>query len=153
MSTWNPWKATAIGMALVMSIALITGLVVANYAGSDRDRKSEAKSPAKPPARTASNQNISQPTTSMVPTQAAVDACNQWAAQQTVPQDKTMEAVKDGAVGAAGGAVTGGGKGAAIGGVVGAGGGALYGPHGECKHGERLRAGCAAGPARPPHTG
>jgi hypothetical protein len=30
MSTWNPWKATAIGLALVMSTALITGLVVAN---------------------------------------------------------------------------------------------------------------------------
>jgi hypothetical protein len=163
MSTWNPWKATAIGLALVMSTALITGLVVANYTGSDRDRKSEAKtssektySAAKPPARTASTQNTHQATTPMVPTQAAVDACNQWAAQQTGPQDKTMEVVKDGAVGAvvgaavgaAGGAVAGGGKGAgkgaAIGGVVGAGGGALYGLNENRKHDERYRAAYAA---------
>ena len=27
---WNPWKLTAIGMALVIATALVTGLVVAN---------------------------------------------------------------------------------------------------------------------------
>ena len=34
-ATWNPWKATAIAMALVMAIALVTGLVVANRVGND----------------------------------------------------------------------------------------------------------------------
>ena len=163
MSTRNPWKLTAIGMALAMSTALITGLVVANWTGTERDRKAEpvttettksekAKAPAKPAPRTASAQSTPQPAAPMAPTQAAVDACNQWAAQQTGPQDKTMEVVKDGAVGAlvgaavgaAGGAVAGGGKGAgkgaAIGGAVGAGGGALYGLNENRKHDERYRA-------------
>jgi hypothetical protein len=165
MSTWNPWKVTAIAMALVMSTALVTGLVVANWTGSnakpeptatetakgDTIKSDKAKAPAKPAARTASAQTTQTPAAPMAPTQAAVDACNQWAAQQTGPQDKTMEVVKDGAVGAlvgaavgaAGGAVAGGGKGAgkgaAIGGAVGAGGGALYGLNENRKHDERYR--------------
>jgi hypothetical protein len=28
---WNPWKMTAIGLGLVVSAALITGVVVANW--------------------------------------------------------------------------------------------------------------------------
>jgi type IV secretory pathway VirB10-like protein len=39
MGGWNPWKLTAIGMALVMATALITGLVVANWTGSERDAR------------------------------------------------------------------------------------------------------------------
>src|SRR2546430_17152673 len=74
-----------------------------------------------------------------IPPQAAVDACNRYAASQTGDRDKTAEVVKDAAVGAvvgaavgaAGGAIAGGGKGAgkgaAIGSVVGAGGGTLHG--------------------------
>jgi len=163
MSTWNPWKVTAIAMALVMSTALVTGLVVANWTGSERDRqpetlKSQPKSEApKAPARLAAKPVTAQATTTpMAPTQAAVDACNQWAAQQTGQQDKTLEVVKDGAVGAlvgaavgaAGGAVAdggkGAGKGAAIGGAVGAGGGALYGLNENRKHDERYRAAYAS---------
>ena len=34
---WNPWKITAIGMAVVVVTALVTGLVVANWTGSERD--------------------------------------------------------------------------------------------------------------------
>jgi hypothetical protein len=160
MSTWNPWKVTAIAMALVMSTALITGLVVANWTGSERDRTAETlKSPPKAdtiktatrPAARAAVAQMPAP-----PSQAAVDACNQWAAQQTGPKDKTLEVVKDGAigalvgaaVGAAGGAVAdggkGAGKGAAIGGVVGAGGGALYGLNENRKHDERYRAAYAS---------
>ena len=161
MSTWNPWKVTAIAMALVMSTALVTGLVVANWSGSDRQPESatpETKSvTATPQARPAARPATAQTTTTpMAPTPAAIDACNQWAAQHAGPPDKTMEVVKDGAVGAlvgaavgaAGGAVAGGGKGAgkgaAIGGVVGAGGGALYGLNENRKHDERYRAAYAS---------
>jgi hypothetical protein len=150
--TWNPWKVTAVAMALVMSIALVTGLVVANRAGHDTYEKTAALSPG---AANAPAARLGQ--TSRVPTQAAVDACNRHASSQTGARDKTAEVVKDAAVGAivgaavgaAGGAIAGGGKGAgkgaAIGGVVGAGGGTLYGLNENKKHDERYRdayAGC-----------
>src|SRR4030095_9646439 len=35
----NPWKLTAIGMALVIATVLVTGLVVANWKGQDSDKK------------------------------------------------------------------------------------------------------------------
>ena len=88
----------------------------------------------------------------MAPTPAAIDACNQWAAQQVGSRDKTVDTVKDAgigvlvgaAVGAAGGAIAdggkGAGKGAAIGGVLGAGGGTLYGLNENKKHDEAYRA-------------
>ena len=150
--TWNPWKVTAVAMALVMSIALVTGLVVANRAGHDTYGKTAALSPG---ATNAPAARFSQ--TSRVPTQAAVDACNRYASSQTDARDKTAPVVKDAAVGAivgaavgaAGGAIAGGGKGAgkgaAIGGVVSAGGGTLYGLNENKKHDERYRdayAGC-----------
>ena len=86
------------------------------------------------------------PQQSSVPSQVAIDACNQQASAQSTQTSKTAEVVKDGAigaaigavVGAAGGAIAGGGsgagKGAAIGGVLGAGGGALYGVNENRKH-------------------
>ncbi len=42
---WNPWKVTAIAMALAMATALVTGLVVANWTGIEHDRKAEATKP------------------------------------------------------------------------------------------------------------
>jgi uncharacterized membrane protein len=81
-----------------------------------------------------------------VPDQAIVKACNDQAAAATGARDKTVEVVKDGAVGAvlgaavgaAGGAIAdggkGAGKGAAIGGLVGAGAGTLYGVNDNRKH-------------------
>ena len=186
----NPWKMTAIGMALVATTALVTGLVVANWSSKsiEEEAKSDsraaklapeqdtrpapkqlastptrtAQAPAptakQPAARTqpgASTQPAvsSQPVTRTqpaVPTQEAVDACNQQAAAQT-GHNKTVEIVKDvaigtavgAAVGAAGGAVAGGGKGAGkgaiIGGIVGAGGGTLYGINENRKADERYR--------------
>jgi hypothetical protein len=113
--TWNPWKVTAVAMALVMSIALVTGLVVANRAGHDTYEKTAALSPG---AANAPAARLGQ--TSRVPTQAAVDACNRYASSQTGARD-------------------------AIGGVVGAGGGTLYGLNENKKHDERYRdayAGC-----------
>jgi hypothetical protein len=153
----NPWKLTAIGMAVVVATALVTGLVVANRTGGDRtvqEQKTstpEPKAPHKAPA--PATRVASAPT---VPSQSAVDACNKYAASEAGSKDKTMEVVKDGAigavvgaaVGAAGGAIAGGGKGAgkgaAIGGIVGAGGGTLYGLNANKKNDERYRAAYAS---------
>jgi hypothetical protein len=151
----NPWKLTAIGMALVMATALATGLVVAGWKAPEAPSKpvietapGKSAAPEKPaPARSAPRV-ASQPG---VPTQAAIDSCNRQAAAQVGTHDKTMEVVKDAAlgavvgaaVGAAGGAVAdggkGAGKGAAIGGLVGAGGGTLYGLNENRKHDEKYR--------------
>lgn len=45
--SWNPWKLTAVGMALMIVTALITGVVVANRYGTDADKTAaEAKAAA-----------------------------------------------------------------------------------------------------------
>jgi hypothetical protein len=146
----NPWKLTAIGMAVVMATALVTGLVVANWTGGDRAAQEQKvqKVQQASPVRVAS--------ASAAPSSNAIAACNKYAASEAGTKDKTMEVVKDGAigavvgaaVGAAGGAIAGGGKGAgkgaAIGGVVGAGGGTLYGLNENKKHDERYRAAYAS---------
>jgi uncharacterized protein YcfJ len=148
--TMNPWKVTAIGMAVVMATALVTGLVVANWSGSDRtSQEQKAPEPKAQPSRPAAARVASAPAT---PSQSTIDACNRYAADEAGAKDKTMQVVKDGAVGAivgaavgaAGGAIAGGGKGAgkgaAIGGLVGAGGGTLYGLNENKKQDERYRA-------------
>jgi hypothetical protein len=150
----NPWKLTAIGMALVAVTALVTGIVVAGRTKSDD--KAATVEPAAP-ARVAAVRpatapqpaapHVAQaPAPPRVPDQAIVKACNDHAATATGPRDKTTEVVKDGAVGAvlgaavgaAGGAIAdggkGAGKGAAIGGLVGAGAGTLYGVNDNRKH-------------------
>lgn len=158
---WNPWKMMAIGLALVVVTALVTGLVVAKWSGTDADRTvaTSVETPKPAPARVAAPRPVasaprpaaSPQAASTVPTQAAIDACNQYAAAQVGQRDKTTEVVKDAAigavlgaaVGAAGGAIAGGGKGAgkgaAIGGVVGAGGGTLYGLNENRKQDEQYR--------------
>ena len=122
---WNPWKVTAIGMAVVFATALITGLVIANWAGNQKE-KPITKAPS-----------ASVPYAAARPSPADIEACNQYA--RSVVTDRTTEVVKDAliggalgaGVGAAGGAIAGGGKGAgtgaAVGGLVGAAGGTLYG--------------------------
>jgi hypothetical protein len=163
---WNPWKMTAIGMALVMITALVTGLVVANWSGTEQEARQavpEPKAsapvasaprpaPVRTPVRTA--QTTAPSTAPATPSQSAIDECNRQAAAGQ--KDKTMEVVKDAAigavvgaaVGAAGGAIAdggkGAGKGAAIGGVVGAGGGTLYGLNENKKQDERYRAAYSA---------
>src|SRR3989454_10601165 len=142
-----PGKGTTMGMGGVTAPALVTGLVVANGTGGDRaaqEQKAQQTVQQAPPARVAS--------APAAPSQSAINACNKYAASETGSKDKTMEVVKDGAigavvgaaVGAAGGAIAGGGKGAgkgaAIGGVVGAGGGTLFGLNANKKHDERYRA-------------
>ncbi len=148
-SGWNnPWKLTAIGMGLVIVTALATGLVVANWSGKDSDKRVAETTSSHPASRAAGSE--ARPA-SAVPTQSAIAACNQYAATQSGPRDKTVDTIKDGAIGAvagaalgaAGGAIAGGGsgagKGAAIGGLVGAGGGTLYGLNENQKHDERYR--------------
>lgn len=122
-SNWNPWKMTAIGLALVIVTAVVTGLVVANWTGRE---------PAKTAVSGGSVRHVAA-----TPTASDIEACNQYA--KSVSGDKTTEVVKDAliggavgaGVGAAGGAIAGGGKGAGkgagIGGVVGAAAGTLYG--------------------------
>jgi hypothetical protein len=175
-SGWNPWKTTAIVMAVAVVTAVVTGLVVANWTGNAVDHKTaqadrtasepervtaapaavEPKAPrmAAPPASAARPAPVSQ--VASTPTPSAVEACNQQAAQQVGQQNKTVEVVKDGAigalvgaaVGAAGGAIAdggkGAGKGAAIGGVVGAGAGTLYGLNENKKNDERYRSAYSA---------
>lgn len=160
-TTWsNPWKLTAIGLALVVVTAVVTGLVVANRSGREADRTAAPAVTQQPvPTRPDARQTVASPSTPAVrpervptvPPQVAIEACNQYAASQAGPQDKTMEAVKDAAVaavagaavGAAGGAIAGGGsgagKGAAIGGIVGAGAGTLYGLNENRKHDVKYR--------------
>jgi hypothetical protein len=160
----NPWKLTAIAMALVMATALVTGLVVANLTGPrapgqaaeapgtvETPKKAGVPTPGVSTPAVPRTVKAARSSAPVAPTAAVVDACNRQAAQQTGPQNKTLEIVKDAAVGAvvgaavgaAGGAIAGGGKGAgkgaAIGGVVGAGGGTLYGLNENRKNDERYR--------------
>jgi hypothetical protein len=160
LDKWNPWKATAIVLLLVLATALVTGMVVANWTGGERRT---AEPPREMPRETpravrtvAQRPVVPVPppvvTRAAVPTQDVVDACNRYAAAQVGERDKTVETVKDAAVGAvvgaavgaAGGAIAGSGKGAGkgagIGGVVGAGAGTLYGLNENKKHDEKYRA-------------
>jgi len=152
---WNPWKLTAIGLGLVVATALISGVVVANWRGYEGTQKvvTSAATTKTRVGQVAPAAVVAPPVG--LPSQAVIDACNQQAAQ-AVPQSKTTELVKDGAigalvgaaVGAAGGAIvdggSGAGKGAVIGGVLGAGGGALYGVNENRKSDERYRAAYAS---------
>lgn len=167
-SSWsNPWKLTSLGLGLVVVTALATTLVVANWTGKESDKAAAAGAGSGPavPAVAASQAPVTAPaaapaaapvSTPGVPTRTAVEACNQYAANQAGQRDKTVDTVKDvgigaiagAALGAAGGAIAGGGsgagKGAAIGGLVGAGGGTLYGLNENKKHDEHYRGAYAA---------
>lgn len=147
----NPWKLTAIGLALVIVTAFVTGLVVANWSRTDSDPKvSAAGAPSKPEAaRVASSRPVStapsqlrpapvvtsQPVApavtpqpvSPVPPQAVIDGCHQYAAAQVGQRDKTAEVVKDAAIGAVLGAAVGAAGGAIADGGKGAGKGAAIG--------------------------
>jgi hypothetical protein len=159
----NPWKLTAIGMALVIVTVLVTGLVVANWKGQDSDKKVVDVTPGRGAPRSATAPGASTaagtptaPTAAGIPTQSAINTCNESADAQAGQREKTKDtviagaigAVAGAAVGAAGGAVVGGGsgagKGAVIGGLVGAGGGTLYGLNENRKHDESYRNAYAA---------
>src|SRR5574341_1587289 len=116
--TWNPWKMATIGIAVAITTALVTGLVVANLNGN-------VKEPPKPAAA------VSDPT----PRHETGIRSNRAVSKRPNATDVLEKAVIGGAigagVGAAGGAIAGGGsgagKGAGIGGLVGATAGTLYG--------------------------
>lgn len=145
----NPWRLTAIGMALVVATALATGLVVANWTGGPSEKKAVDVAPGRA-AQRAITSPVAPPAAG-VPTQAAINTCNQSAATQAGQRENTKDtviagaigAVAGAAVGAAGGAVVdgggGAGKGAVIGALVGAGGGTLYGLNENGKHDDRYR--------------
>jgi hypothetical protein len=161
--TWNPWKLTAIALALVVVTALVTAAVVADWSGrkaaqtlSGPPEVTTVPAPSSPLPPVPPSATVAPAPAAAIPTQAVVQACNQYAAEQVGRRDKTTEVVKDGgigavvgaALGAATGAIAGGGKGAgqgaAIGGIVGAGGGTLYGLNDNKQHDQRYRDAYAA---------
>jgi hypothetical protein len=146
----NPWKVTAIAMALVLVTGLITGVVIGNWTGP---HGLERRAPKLEPFKAAAVRMALAPQSSALatPSRSTVEACNRQATRQVGSQDATTEVVKDAAiggmlgaaVGAAGGAIAdggkGAGKGAAIGGLVGAGGGTLFGLNENRRHDENYR--------------
>lgn len=152
----NPWKLTTIGLIVLIAVALVAEIVVAHRFGVRAERPLAAvatpatatrvaATPTPQPAVARSPQPVSS-----TPPRASVEACHQQA-EQSSQGNKTVEVVKDGAigaiggaaVGAAGGAIAGGGsgagKGAAIGGILGAGVGSLYGLNENQKQDQRYR--------------
>jgi hypothetical protein len=163
-NSWNnPWKLTAIAMALVIVTAVVTGIVIANWTGTKPAQQvAGTPSPAKPPVAPAAT---TPHPTATVPPQAAIEKCNQYAATPPSQRDKTIGVVKDtaiggvggAAVGAAGGAIAGGGRGAgtgaAIGGLLGVVGGTLYGLNEVHKNNQEAQAAYARCMQAHGHTG
>ena len=123
--TWNWWKMATIGIAVVITTALVTGLVVANWNGN----AASVTDPPKPVAAVSSS----------APRSETGVRSNRAVSKRPNTTDVLEKAVIGGAlgagVGAAGGAIAGGGsgagKGAAIGGLVGATAGTFYGLQGK----------------------
>lgn len=172
MADWsNPWKLTSLAMALVIVTAVITGVVVAKWSGNTPSPEEafdspaampraaarvSAPSPPPPPVRVASRE-VAPPSppapraAATVPSRSVINECNRYAAAPPTTKDKTIEVVKDAAIGAVAGAAVGAvggaiadggkgaGKGAAIGGLAGAGGGTLYGLYENKKNDEAYR--------------
>ena len=115
-SSWNPWKLTAIGLALVMATAVVTGMVVASWNGTPSQPPAATPPPATPPAKVTSQPTASPHRTSVasapaapaaaapasapaparaaVPSEATIEACNRIAAGQPTTKDKTVEVAK-----------------------------------------------------------
>ena len=150
---WNPWKFTAIGLALVVATAVVTGIVVANWTGTSTEQKvsepnatvptthpKPAQRPAAPRTTVAATPPASShtpaavtapaapaPARPAVPSEAAIEACNRAAAAAPTTKDKTIEVVKDSAVAGIIGAAVGAAGGAIADGGKGAGKGAAIG--------------------------
>ena len=67
----NPWKLRAIGMALVISTVLVTGLVVANWNSQESDKNVTDVSPDCAAPRVATSPVA--PTVVGVPTPSAIE--------------------------------------------------------------------------------
>jgi hypothetical protein len=165
-NSWNPWKLTAIGMALIIVTAVVTGVVVANRtATKPTEQMANTAAAVKPSASPAPPAATRPPAAASVPPQSSIETCNKYAATPPSQRDKTIEVIKDvaiggaggAAVGAAGGAIVGGGKGAgkgaAIGGLVGAVGGTLYGLNDIHKNDQEAQAAYARCMQAHGHTG
>jgi uncharacterized protein YcfJ len=145
----DPWKITAIAMALVMVTALVTG-VVASWTGPGGPGR---LAPNVESLKAAALRMALAPQSSAqaTPSRSTIEACNRQATDQVAARDKTPEVVRDAAigavlgaaVGAAGGALADGGKvtgkGATLGGLVGAGGGTVFGLNETRKHDAKYR--------------
>lgn len=111
--TGHPWRMTAIGMALVVSTAVITGLLVSAW-GPHAGLEALFSPGVSSPPVTATPGVVAQS-----PSPADVEACNQYAKAQA--GDKAIEVVKEGAAGRRAG------TGAVNGGMVSAAAGTLHG--------------------------
>jgi hypothetical protein len=80
LSAWSLARVLATALALVMAIAIVSGLVVANWSG--RERAPEGVTTV-------------QGTAPLAPTAATVSACNQWAAQQAAAAGAGQTTSKD----------------------------------------------------------
>ena len=170
MENWNnPWKLISLTMAVIIVTALVTGVVVARWGTEPPLRRALTTESAQPepaalpkaavvrkavPAdRVAAPSPAPAPAArhATVPPESVINECNRYAAAPPSTRDKTVEVVKDAAIGAVAGAVLGAaggaiadggkgaGKGAAIGGIAGAGGGSLYGLYENKKNDEAYR--------------
>jgi hypothetical protein len=101
----NPWKLTAIGMALVIATVLVTGLVVANWKGQDSNKKVVDVTPGRAAPRAATAP--AAPTAAGIPTQSVINTCNESAGAQAGQREKTKDTVIAGAIGAVAGAAVG----------------------------------------------
>ena len=139
----NPWKLITIGIALMTTTALVTG-VTTSYLTAPRV-EAQASAPAhrvaaarngrvSEPVRTgtlAPTASPSAPASTTAPVPAPTAGCEQNDKLVRVGRDGLIGGLVGAAVGAAGGAIAdggkGAGKGAAIGGIAGATTGSLYG--------------------------
>jgi NhaP-type Na+/H+ or K+/H+ antiporter len=122
----NPWKVTAIAVALVIVTALVTG-VVGNWTGPDGLQR---RAPRLEPLKAAAVRMALAPQSSAqaTPSRSTVEACNRQATEHVDTRDRTTEVVKDAAMGAV--------LGAAVGA---AGNGTLFGLDASRKHEEAYR--------------
>jgi hypothetical protein len=131
---WESGKLIAFGEVVVIAMAVVTGVVAANWNGKATATKETRRNAGRPVAPTPMAPVRQAAET---PSASDIEACNQYAksASATNPSDVIETAAMGGAIGAgaeaAGGAIAGGGngagKGAAIGSMVGATAGTLYG--------------------------
>jgi type IV secretory pathway VirB10-like protein len=148
---WNPWKFTTIGMGMVLATALVTGVVVANYVGTQRtapaafdqaapDQPANTEPPppvpgqavnAVPPPPQVRERAPAAPPPPPVrrarvqPSTADIDACNRYAS--TATEGRATKTLTDALIGGALGAGLGAAGGAIAGGGSGAGKGAGIG--------------------------
>src|SRR2546422_10318588 len=90
---WRPWKMFAIGMGLVAVTAVVTAAVVADWSGRPPNHPAATNASSSPRSRAA-------PVPPAVPTPAAIDACNQYAAAPGGEAGKTAETGEGAAPGA-----------------------------------------------------